>query len=37
MVIMVHYSFLTHECQENKIKNPFDLILGYGLIKDFLN
>jgi len=25
MVIMAHYSFLTHECQENQIKNPFDL------------
>ncbi len=25
----------THECQENQIKNPFDPILNFGLIKDF--
>jgi hypothetical protein len=29
--------FNTHECQENQIKNPFDLILGFGLVKDFWN
>jgi hypothetical protein len=34
MVIMAHYSFLTHECQENEIKNPFDSILSFALIKD---
>jgi len=34
MVIMAHYSFLTHECQETQIKNPFDPILSFGLVKD---
>ncbi len=38
MVIMAHYSFLTHmkfECQDIQMKNPFDLISGFGSIKDF--
>jgi hypothetical protein len=35
MVIMAHYSFNTRECQETQIKNPFDVILGFGLDKDF--
>jgi len=35
MVIMTHYFFLTHECQETQIKNPFDPILSFGLVKDF--
>jgi len=35
MVIMVNYSFLTHECQETQIENPFDSILGFGLVKDY--
>jgi len=32
---MAHYSFNTHECQKTQVKNPFDPILGFGLIKDF--
>jgi hypothetical protein len=26
--------FDTHECQEIQIKNPFDPILSFGLVKD---
>jgi len=29
------FLFDTHECQENKIKNPFDQILSFDLVKDF--
>ncbi len=29
------FLFNTHECQETQIKNPFDPILGFGLVKDF--
>ncbi len=29
------FLFHTHECQETQIKNPFDLILSFGLVKDF--
>jgi hypothetical protein len=25
----------THECKETQIKNPFDPILGFGLVKNF--
>jgi hypothetical protein len=35
MWIMVSCSFITHPCQEIQIKNPFDQILGFGLVKDF--
>jgi hypothetical protein len=35
MLIMAHCYFLTHECQETQIKNPFDPILGFGLLKNF--
>jgi hypothetical protein len=31
------FFFNTHECQETQIKNPFDSILGFDLIKDFWN
>jgi hypothetical protein len=29
------FLFITPECQENQIKNPFDSILSFGLVKDF--
>ncbi len=29
------FFFNTYECQENQIKNPFDSILSFGLVKDF--
>ncbi len=29
------FLFNTLECQETQIKNPFDPILSFGLIKDF--
>jgi hypothetical protein len=29
--------FNTYECQKNQIKNPFDPILGFGLVKNFEN
>jgi len=29
------FHFNTHECQKTQIKNPFDPILNFGLIKDF--
>jgi hypothetical protein len=29
------FLFSTHECQETRIKNPFDPILSFGLVKDF--
>ncbi len=32
---MAHYSFNTHECQETQIKNAFDSILSFRLVKDF--
>ncbi len=32
MVIITSYSFIT---QKTQIKNPFDPILGLGLVKDF--
>jgi hypothetical protein len=35
MIIVAHYSFLIDECPETQIKNPFDPILGFDLIKDF--
>jgi hypothetical protein len=36
MVIMAHYSFLTHmNVKKLKLKILFDPILGFGLIKDF--
>ncbi len=28
------FLFNTHECQETQIKNPFDPILSFGLVKD---
>ncbi len=35
MVIIAHYSFFnTHECQEPQIKNPFDPISGFCLVKN---
>ncbi len=37
MIIVAHYSFLIDECPETQIKNPFDPILGFDLIKDFWN
>jgi hypothetical protein len=27
--------FNKHECQETKMKNPFDSILGFGSVNDF--
>jgi hypothetical protein len=36
MVIMAHIPFSTHDCQETQIKNPIDPILGFGLVKYFL-
>jgi len=35
MVIMAHFLFNTHECQETQIKNPFNPILNFGFVKDF--
>jgi hypothetical protein len=36
MVIMAHFFlYNTHECQETQIKNSFDSILNFGLIKNF--
>jgi hypothetical protein len=29
------FFFDTHECQENQIKNPFDPILSFRLVKGF--
>jgi hypothetical protein len=29
------HMFNTYECQKTHIKNPFDPILGFGLVKDF--
>ncbi len=29
------FLFNTHECQETQVKNPFDSILSFGLVKDF--
>jgi hypothetical protein len=29
------FLFNTYECQEIQIKNPFDLISSFGLVKDF--
>jgi len=31
------FFFDTHEYQETQIKNPFDPILSFGLVKDFQN
>jgi hypothetical protein len=32
---MAHNLFYTDECKETQIKNQFDPILGFGLVKNF--